>query len=183
MSHSPERIAMPIALQPSGRQRRPSARIAVARASPSSRRIAGTPTNTRAIVPPTRRSPRGDARCAAWSACPGRLSGTRASDVLRPSPGRSRAIRGFRPRTTTGPPPGNRDRPSDTGVAARLAAQPAPQILRFPESDVQSSRQRVDGRRDPPAIHGHGVPPTARPGTGPTPTASPACGTRSTRGA
>ena len=44
---------MPIALQPSGRQRRPSARIAVARASPSSLRIAGTPTKTSAIVPPT----------------------------------------------------------------------------------------------------------------------------------
>ena len=36
VSQSPERIATAIALQPSGRQRRPSARIAVARASPSS---------------------------------------------------------------------------------------------------------------------------------------------------
>ena len=44
---------MPIALQPSGRQRLPSARIAVARASPSSLRIAGTPTKTSTIVPPT----------------------------------------------------------------------------------------------------------------------------------
>ena len=42
-----------MALQPSGRQRRPSARIAVARASPSSLRIAGTPTKTSTIVPPT----------------------------------------------------------------------------------------------------------------------------------
>ena len=51
MSQSPDRIATPIAPQPSGRQRRPSVRSAVARASPSSLRIAGTPTNTSAIVP------------------------------------------------------------------------------------------------------------------------------------
>ena len=53
VSQRPETIATPIALQPSGRQRRPSARIAVARASPSSLRIAGTPTKTSTIVPPT----------------------------------------------------------------------------------------------------------------------------------
>ena len=53
VSQRPERIATAIAPQPSGRQRRPSARIAVARASPSSLRIAGTPTKTSATVPPT----------------------------------------------------------------------------------------------------------------------------------
>src|SRR6185436_16227319 len=53
VSQSPDRIATAMALQPMGRQRRPSARIAVARDSPSSRRIAGTPTKTSATVPPT----------------------------------------------------------------------------------------------------------------------------------
>ena len=53
VSQRPDTIAIPIALQPSGRQRRPSVRIAVARASPSRLRIAGTPTKTSATVPPT----------------------------------------------------------------------------------------------------------------------------------
>ncbi len=42
-----------MAPQPSGRQRRPRVRKAVALASPSNRRIAGTPAKTSTIVPPT----------------------------------------------------------------------------------------------------------------------------------
>ena len=61
VSQRPERMATPIALQPSGRQRRPSALIAVALASPSSFRIAGTPTKTSTIVPPTQTT--ADIRC------------------------------------------------------------------------------------------------------------------------
>ena len=74
VSHSPDRIATPIALQPSGRQRRPRARIAVARASPSSRRIAGTPTNTSAIVPPTQIDRRQEMHDAESGQHAGRLS-------------------------------------------------------------------------------------------------------------
>ena len=42
-----------------------------------------------------------------------------------------------------GPPPGTRDRPSDTGSAARLAARPATEIMLFRPVDVQCTSRRL----------------------------------------
>ena len=44
---------------------------------------------------------------------------------------------GFPTQNDHGPPPGTRDRPSDTGFTARLAARPASRIMRFSRADVQ----------------------------------------------
>src|SRR6476646_5580763 len=56
-----------------------------------------------------------------------------------------------------GPPPGTRDRPSDTDIAARLAARPADVIMRFPPDVVQ--RKQPHDRRSPPCAK---LPPRSR---------------------
>ena len=142
VSQSPERIATAIALHPSGRQRRPSARIAVARASPSSFRIAGTPTKTSATVPPPTRRRRARGGRGAPSARAPRLNAVPRSPVRKAACGRRPALPAGRPGAR------NSVRGAEGGGPRGTMGSPTSQRPRAPTGDPRSA-VRHKPRRSP----------------------------------